>query len=119
MKKKPLKITLLFSAAVILGLFIKFYFIGEPVDGAQLCCTVSVNGPSLELQVDSAESAMALRGWKWKQDGNALLISARKVPVSPLFSNGSFRASIDLEGIETISLGGTIIWTRETEKKKQ
>lgn len=116
MKSKPLNIMLLLLGAallVTLGILTKLFVIGEPVDGAQLHCDASVNGSTLELRVDTVESAMALRGWNLKQDGNTLQIRARKVLVSPLFSDGSYQASIDLEGIKTISLGGTVIWSAE------
>ena len=35
-----------------------------------------------------AESGMALRGWKRRQEGKTLYITARKVPVSPSFREG-------------------------------
>lgn len=117
MKTRPLKIRSLFLGAaflVILGFLTKLYIIGEPVDGAQLSCTASVNGKTLELQVDSAESAMALRGIRVEQDGSTLRIRARKVLVSPLFFDGSFRTAIDLSGLKTVAIGGKIIWTDES-----
>lgn len=117
MKTRPLKIRSLFLGAaflVILGFLTKLYIIGEPVDGAQLSCTTSVNGKTLELQVDSTESAMALRGIRVEQDGSTLRIRARKVLVSPLFFDGSFRTAIDLSGLKTVAIGGKIIWTDES-----
>ena len=36
-----------------------------------------------------AESGMALRGWKRRQEGKTLYITARKVPVSPSFREGA------------------------------
>lgn len=116
MKRKPLNVTLLLLGAALLatfGILTKLFVIGEPVDGAQLHCTASVSGSSLELRVNTEESAMALRGWSLKQEGNTLQICARKVLVSPLFSDGSYQTSIDLEGIKTISLGGSVIWSDE------
>lgn len=114
--KNTFKITTALSGAVllvILGFLAKIYLIGEPVDGSQLYCTTSARDTALELRVDTAESAMALRGWKLQRDGNTLSIRARKVLVSPLFSDGTFETVIDLQGIETVLLGGTVIWTDE------
>ncbi len=55
--------------AGLLGFAANFFLIGEPVDGEQLCCTVSQENPNLEMQVGTAESGMALRGWKRRQEG--------------------------------------------------
>lgn len=115
MKSKLAKImTACFAVAIViaLGFAVKLYIIGEPVDGTQLYCITSLEGEVLELQVDSTESAVALRGWRFKRDGNALRISARKVLVSPLFSEGTFATAIDLGGVETVSLGGQVIFEK-------
>lgn len=100
------------AIAVALGFTIKLYIIGEPADGAQLYCRTSLEGESLKLQVSSVESAVALRGWRFKRDGNTLWISARKVLVSPLFSEGTFATTIDLDDVERVSLGGQIIFEK-------
>lgn len=104
-----------FGAVIViaLGLAVNLYIIGEPADGAQLCCRTSLEGESLKLQVDSVESAVVLRGWRFKRDGNTLWISARKVLVSPLFPEGTFATTIDLDGVETVSLGGQVIFEKK------
>lgn len=114
MKNRKLKIlTAVFSIfiVVVLGLLAKLFIIGEPVDGAQLYCETSTDGASLDLRITSVESAMAIRGVKLERDGTTLSISARKVLVSPLFPDGTVQTAVNLDGIETISLGGQIIWT--------
>ncbi len=94
-----------------LAFLLKLFIIGKPVDGVQVVCVTSANGQSLDLQADTLESAMALRGWKQQQDGSTLYINARKVLVSPLFHEGHYETSIDLEMIETIILGSKVIWS--------
>lgn len=98
----------------VLGFAVKLFVIGEPADGTQLYCRTSLEGEALELQVDPVESAVALRGWSFKRDGNTLLIRARKVLVSPLFPGETFVTAIDLDGIETVSLGGQIIFEKDS-----
>ena len=111
MKKKigiVLTVLLLAAACALSG----WLFIGEPVDGKQLAYQVTEHPSYLDLQVTSVESAVALRGWQFKQEGNDLSIRARKVPVSPFFSHGDYLTSIDTDGIDRVYLGGQLIWSR-------
>ena len=55
------------------------------------------------------ESAVPLCGWKYKHDSDMLFISARKVPVSPLFDEGTYETSMELGLIENVFLGGELI----------
>ena len=105
-------IILAIALLLILGAMTKLFLIGEPIDGRQVHCTLSLSGQNLELHVAPAESDMALRGWEFKQDGSTLFISGRKVLVSPLFSEGYYEASIDIKSIDHIYLGGQAIWQR-------
>ena len=98
---------------IVVVFFLQFFVLGEPVDGAQVYCTTSVNNQSLELRAAAVESGVALRGWKFEQDGSTLLVSARKVPVSPLFDKGDYETIIDLETIDNILLGGKEIWSNK------
>ena len=98
---------------IVLGIFLKLFFIGEPVDGAQVHCTASVNNQSLELRVAAIESGVAIRGWKFEQEGGTMFISARKVLVSPLFDKEDYETIIDLEAIDNVVLGGQEIWTNK------
>lgn len=98
---------------IVLSVLFKLFVIGESVDGAQVNCTTSVNGHTLELRVAAVESAVALRGFRYKQEGDTLFISARKVVVSPLFDEGVYETSIDLELLDKIILGGQLIWSGE------
>ena len=114
--KRLIKIMAVIMGILLLFVFgagLKIFVIGEPVDGEQEHCEVSVTGQNLELNVSTAASAIAFRGWKFKQDGNTLFVSGRKVLVSPLFKEGSYKASVDLGTIEQISVGGRIIWEKE------
>jgi len=81
---------------IVLGFAAKIYVFGEPIDGEQVYCTTSVNGQNLKLQIETVESGMALRGWKYKQDGSVLYISGRKVLVSPFFNEGYYEASVNI-----------------------
>ena len=103
---------MLFRSLLVLcvGFAAKLFLIGDPVAGGQVYCTVSENGQDLELQVDTVESAMALRGWKHEQDGGTLYLSARKVLVSPFFDEGHYETSIKIGAIDKIVLGGEIVW---------
>ena len=95
---------------MVFGFLLKLFVLGEPVDGAQAYCTASVNGQSLELRIGTVESGVALRGWKFRQDGGTMLVSARKVLVSPLFSKGDYETIVDLESIDRVLLGSREIW---------
>lgn len=102
-----ISIFVMISLIILLSLFV----IGEPIDGKQLYCTTSLNGQTLKLRVEPVESGVALRGWKFRKDNNILYISARKVLVSPLFHEGTYETSIDLEPIESVMVGGQTIWS--------
>ena len=80
---------------------------GTPSDGHY---EANQNNSTLELQVSAKEPAVALRGWKFEQEGNNVFISAKKVLVSFLFSSGQYQTSIDIDGIENVYLGGQMIW---------
>ena len=66
---------LLVTAACLLS---SWLLIGEPVDGKQLAYQITEHPSYLDLQVTAVESAVALRGWQLKQEGNDLFIRARK-----------------------------------------
>ena len=111
MKKKigiVLTILLVTAACMLSG----WLLIGEPVDGKQLAYQITEHPSYLDLQVTAVESAVALRGWQLKQEGNDLFIRARKVPVSPFASHGDYLTSIDTDGIDHVYLGGQLIWSR-------
>lgn len=97
----------------VLGSALKLFVIGEPVDSAQVYCEVTVADQNLELNVSTSASAIAFRGWKFRQEGNTLFVSARKVLVSPLFRDGVYHTSMDLGTIEEISFGGQTIWEKD------
>ena len=96
--------------SIILCISLNLFVTGEPIDGEQLAYNIMQNNSTLELQVSAKESAVALRGWKFEQEGNNVFISAKKVLVSFLFSSGQYQTSIDIDGIENVYLGGQMIW---------
>ncbi len=109
--KKKIGIGIAALGIIILCILFNLFVAGEPIDEEQLAYSITQNGSTLELQVSAIESAVALRGWKFEQDGNNMFISAKKVPVSFLFSSGQYQASIDIDGIENVYLGGQMIWS--------
>lgn len=115
MKQRPKKRWILCGSflAAFLAVVLDLFLIGEPIAGEQVSYTVSADGQRLELQADAIDSAVALRGWKFRREDSTLYISARKVLVSPLFDEGHYETSVDAEGIETIILGGKTIWPED------
>ena len=105
--KKKIGIGIATLGIIILCILLDLFVIGEPIDGKQLAYNITQN---LELQVSAKEPAVALRGWKFEQEGNNVYISAKKVLVSFLFSSGQYQTSIDIDGIENVYLGGQMIW---------
>ena len=113
MKAKHRLTVLCLLAALAAGFAAKLYWIGEPVDGAQLHCTTSVEGQILTLTVETEEPAMALRGLEFCRESDTMLIHLHKVPVSPVCSENSTQATLNLDGIRQVRLGGQTIWTAE------
>lgn len=110
--KKKIGIGIAILGIIILCILLNLFVIGEPIDGEQLAYNIMQNNSTLELQVSvsAKEPAVALRGWKFEQEGNNVFISAKKVLVSFLFSSGQYQTSIDIDGIENVYLGGQMIW---------
>lgn len=108
---------LLWAAAVLLALVLcisaKLFLIGEPLEAAQVHCTVTEANGQLKLHVSTSASAIAFRGWKFRQEGNCLYIRARKVLVSPLFHSGVYETTITPDTLTEIYLGGDLIWAAE------
>lgn len=109
--KKVIAVIIGVSVFIALGVIFKLFIIGEPVDYAQVYCSATVNDQNLDLRIESVESAVALRGWKFEQVDNTLSIRARKVLVSPLFKEGDYETVIDLESTEKVFFGGQMIWS--------
>lgn len=110
------KVILIIAGVILfigLGFMLKLFIIGEPVAGEQVHCTTAINGQMLGLQVDTDESAVALRGFRVHQKGGNLYINARKVLVSPFFQDGHYETSINIETIDKIILGGVTIWSSD------
>ena len=74
--------------------------------------SVSKDVQLLKLWIENnRDSAMAFQRGRLKREGGTLSISARKVLVSPLFHEGTYETSIDLEPIESVMVGGQTIWS--------
>ena len=73
--------------------------------------SVSKDVQLLKLWIENnRDSSMAFQRGRLKREGGTLSISARKVLVSALFSDGAFQTTIDLDGVTEIYLGGLKIW---------
>ena len=110
--KKKLGIILTGLLVPAAGELSGWLLIGDHVDGKQLAYQITEHPSYLDLHVTAVESAVALRGWQLKQEGNDLFSRARKVPVSPFASHGDYLTSIDTAGIAHVYLGGQLIWSR-------
>ena len=113
--KKALTTIICALLLIVFGIFLQLFVLGEPVDRMQVYFNTSVNGQSLDLRIVSIESGVALRGWRFEQDGGTLFIRARKVLVSPLFDKGYYETTINLESIDNISFGGQEIWSKQAD----
>lgn len=108
---KKIAAILLLLLVLCAGAACKLYLIGEPIDGSLLGCHTETQDNHLKLYVSTPASAIALRGWKYRRVGDTLYISARKVLVSSLFSDGTYQTTLDISLISRIYLGGSLIWS--------
>ncbi len=101
--------TILLIAA---GIALKLFVIGTPAQEQDLIVTQAVESDgSLLLTVTTPSSASAFWGWTVEQeDSGAVQIWARRVLVSPLFSEGGKTLEVPLEGTSGIYLCGRFIW---------
>lgn len=109
--KKVFRILLVLLILLILGGLAWFFLIGEPVDGDQLVYTIDYDGQTMILDIHSPDSGIALRDWDYRLERRILYITARKVPVTPFFSSGSFHDEIAIGNTQEIYLGNRLIWS--------
>ena len=109
--KKVLLILAILVIVTIIAIPLKLFFIGEPLDGELVHCTVTEDGEDLRLHVTTFASAIAFRGWKFRQEGTTLYISARKVLVSRFYSSGIYRTAFPRGDLKEIYFGGDLIWS--------
>jgi len=112
--KKLLIIVPMVLFLVVFCISVKVFLIGEPVDGDQLWVETTEDGDSLQLTASVYGSAIALKGWKFRQEDGILYIRAGKVLVSPLFRNGTYQTTIETALLDEIYLGGRLIWQKGT-----
>ena len=110
--KKLLLIVPMVLFLLVLCASVKVFLIGDPVDGDQLWIETIEDGDSLQLTASVYGSAIALKGWKFRQEDGTLYIRARTVLVSPLFRNGTYQTAIETALLEEIYLGGRLIWQK-------
>ena len=83
--KKKIGIGIATLGIIILCILLDLFVIGEPIDGKQLAYNITQNNSTLELQVSAKEPAVALRGWKFEQEGNNVYISAKSTCIFSVF----------------------------------
>ncbi len=110
--KKMVLAAAVFLLAAMLCAGLKLFVIGEPVDGDQLMCAVTMMEEGLRIRAETPESAMALRGWEHWQDGSDLHIRGWKVPVSIFFRSGSYETVVDVSDVEQVYVGGWLVWQK-------
>lgn len=104
---------------LLLGFAAKIFVIGEPLGPAGAAVSAQREDDVLRVQVSSAASGNAFRGWTVEDRDGVVSITARSVLVSPLFRDGTGTVEVPLEGVTEIWLGeagwGRMIWQEDTE----
>ena len=90
-----------------------FFFIGDPIDGRQIECSIRREENTLWLDITAREESVALDHMELQQDGDDLYIIVRKLPVSPFHSESQISTAIDVTLLTDIYLGGRLIWSKE------
>ena len=103
---------------LLLGFAAKIFVIGEPLDPDGVAVSAQREDDVLRVQVSSAASGNAFRGWTVEDRDGVVSITARSVLVSPLFRDGTGTVEVSLEGVTEIWLGeageGRMIWQDDT-----
>ena len=104
---------------LLLGFAAKIFVIGEPLGPVGAAVSAQREDDVLRVQVSSAASGNAFRGWTVEDRDGVVSITARSVLVSPLFRDGTGTVEVPLEGVTEIWLGeageGRMIWQEDTE----
>lgn len=108
--KKVLSIALAAVLLLAIAIPVKLFFIGTPADPIYYHINEGEDG-QLHFNAATEASGIAFRGWKFRQEGTALYISAREVLVSRFFSSGVYYTPIERNGITEVYFGGELIWT--------
>jgi len=107
------------TAVILLGaLLLKVFVIGTPLQAPpamvwEMETVTGEEGDVLRLSVMSSASANAYHGWRVEVENGIASVTARDVLVSPLYSSGSGRVDIPLEGVQEVWLGGRsgrLVW---------
>lgn len=104
---------------LLLGFAAKIFVIGEPLGPDGVAVSAQREDDVLRVQVSSAASGNAFRGWTVEDRDGVVSITARSVLVSPLFRDGTGTVEVPLEGVTEVWLGqagtGRMIWQDDTE----
>lgn len=92
--------------ALLAVLLLKIFVIGSPLQPQLVAVESTVESGTLHLSLTFMTSAHALHGWRTEIKDGVASVYARDVLVSPLFSDGSGKVDVPLEGVREVWLGG-------------
>ena len=103
---------------LLLGFAAKIFVIGEPLGPTGVTVAAQREDDVLRVKVSSAVSGNAFWDWAVENQDGVVVITARSVLVSPLFSDGGGTVEVPLEGVTEVWLGqagtGRMIWQEDT-----
>ena len=111
--KKYIIILLAVLFVIALGIGVKLFIIGEPVDGDTLAIHVSEGDGQVAIYIQTTDSAMAISNMNYRYDGTILNLTVYKVLSSPLNRDGEKCLYYEITDETEIWLGGKLIWTAE------
>ena len=111
--KKKFWIICAVALILLLGLAVKLFLIGEPVDGSMLLCKVEELDNQLTIYAYATDSADAFTNVQYRQEGTALYITFNKVLPSPLHRNGEKCIYLEKCDLTGVYLCGKCIWSAE------
>ena len=105
-----LLVTLLIIA---LGIGVKLFIIGEPIDGDALAIRVEESDGQLALHIQTTDSAVSISNMQYRYDGTVMYLTVWKVLSSPLNNDGDISLYYEIVDETEIWLGGKLIWSAE------
>ena len=97
--------------AVVLGILLKLFVIGEPASAAGMSWSIQEDGNALNVRAFSAWSGVASCRWETRQEGDAVYIRTQKVLPSYLYPTADNRMRIPTEGVKHVYLAERLIWS--------
>lgn len=98
---------------ITLGIGVKLFIIGEPIDGDALAIRVEESDGQLALHIQITDSAMAISNMQYRYDGTVMHLTVWKVLSSPLNNDGDISLYYEIVDETEIWLGGKLIWSAQ------